>query len=782
MRLLGRLIGKLRRGGGASPSAGRGASRSGSRGGSRGGNRRKKRDRDVDIDIDPYGSGLGGFGREFFSNLFGVDYSLKNNNPLGVVGDAIGGGARKNMNMGRPAPQFNVTAKTAKRYNNPTLQTLSFQISDIIDSMSSINSELKNQLDLTRYNYNQSLQVQRENILESGAGAAGGPQALLAANDNAVSTNMGASGLAAAITKVTDQILELSDKLENLNFGGGGGSGGGFGPDIDIDTYDVDGGSKQKRSLRSRARRQAARARSAWRTANRVADGAASVSMFGERGGRMLSRAGSIAAVGGIAADLGGNYVADKLGRDTKGGAVATTIGKAGEYSGYGALGGAALGGLIGAFFGGVGAIPGALIGSRLGALAGAAVGGGMGLIENSNVLFGTGQQGPATPQLPVNNAAILATIRQKESGGNYSIPGPIGMPGSASGAYAFTDATWRSLTARYGIGTQYAKAYLAPPAIQDAIADRYVSQILQENGGDVSKVPLVWYTGNPRGEMSDAALRANRGLTAQQYQQDWLSKYGGNVGMPTGLYAAPSANTGVYGYVAPSPPVTPTTTTTGDSGQARRTLLDQINSIRSGAGPVEFTARNSNGTRYRARLLPSTGTVGGTRVDGNRFVLEMKDTSGNWTYATDYVYDRRDNGRVGRQQLYEAVRGSTLLSTPAPPAPRTARRAAPAAAAASSAAAAATPPASPPSAVTADATIPKTGPMLESSSREVADIMGRPEVNVEMSGQAAKAAPGTTMASTTPTSVYGMEVLDSPASPVLADVMHKLKYYPASR
>lgn len=790
MRLLGRLIGKLRRGGGASPSAGRSASRSGTRSGSRGGgrggnrgsrgNRRRKRDNDVDIDIDSYGGGLGGLARDFFTNLFGVDYSVKNNNALGLVGDAIGGGARKNMNIGRPAPQFNATAQTAKRYNNPTLQIISFQISDIIDSMSSINSELKNQLDLTRYNYNQSLQVQREGILEAGAGAAGGPQALLAANDNAVSTNIGASALADAITKVTDQILELNDSLENLQIGGGGGPGGG-GPgggvddgglfDIDVDV-DRRGSRRGGRSWRSRL--------------GRLGRGVAGAAAAG--GGMLRSglRVGGPALLG-AGAELAGGYVADKLGRDTKGGALADTVSKAGEYSGYGSIAGAVLGGLIGILGGPGGVLAGAAIGSRFGALAGAALGGGMGLIENRNVLFGTGAQGPATPQLPVNNAAILATIRQKESGGNYNTPGPVGMPGSASGAYGFTDGTWRSLTARYGIGTQYSRAHLAPPAIQDAVADRYVSQILQENGGDVSKVPLVWYTGNPQGQISDAALRANRGLTPQQYQQDWLSRYGGNVGMPTGLYAAPSATTGVYGYVAPPPPVTTTTSRTGDSNEARRILRQQVDSIQLGRGPVEFTARNNAGHRYRARLIPSQSQIDGVTIRGNSFVLEMKDpTSNKWTYAMDYAYDPRDKGRTGRQQLYEAVLGNTLLSDPvrpAPrPAPRTERRAASAAPAPRRSTTTAPPPA-PAAATPTAAAIPMTGPTLEANSRDVSETLGRPNVNVEVGGQAATApAPGTTMAPATPTSVYGMQVLDSPSSPVLADVMHKLKYYPASR
>lgn len=753
------------------PNSPRGGGGSGGRGGGRGGrnNNRRKRDRDIDIDIDPYGTGVGGYAREFFSELFGVDYRLKNNNPLGLVGDAVGGGARKNMNIGRPAPQFNVTPKTAKRYNNPTLQILSFQISDIIDSMSSINSELRNQLDLTRYNYNQSLQVQRENMLEAGSSATS-PHGMMAANDNAVTSNIGITAFADAINRVTDQLLELSESLENLNSGGGsGGGGGGGGGGMDGGGLDIDvdrrGG---RRSFRDRLRRMGRGARS-----------------VGARAGGALLAGGRIAgpaALAGGAVALGGGLIADSLGRGTTGGAIADTLATAGEYSAYGSLIGTAIGGGIGAFFGGVGALPGAAIGNRLGALAGAALGGGMGLVQNANVLFGTGAQGSATPQLPVNNAAILATIRQKESGGNYNAQNPVS---TASGAYQFLDSTWSSLTLQYGIGTQYPKAKLAPPAIQDAVADRYVSQILAENGGDVSKVPLVWFTGNPRGDMDPDALAANRGQTGQQYQQSWLGMYSGQLNMPTGLYAAPAMAGGLYGFVAAPPPVTTRTRQSGDSAEARTTLQNQINSIRSGAGPVEFTARNPGGTRYRARLIPSRANIGGTTVEGNRFVLEMREPGGNWTHANDYGYDRRDNGRVGRAQLMEAVRGSTLQGH-IPETPRPARRATGAAAAPRPSGAAV--PTPPPTADAATATpapsgIPKTGPTLEASSREAAEAMDRPIVNVDVAGTSAPSAPpGTTMSPTAPTSIYGMEVVDSPSSSILTDVMHKLKYYPASR
>jgi hypothetical protein len=117
----------------------------------------------------------------------------------------------------------------------------------------------------------------------------------------------------------------------------------------------------------------------------------------------------------------------------------------------------------------------------------------------------------------------VLKTIRTRESGGDYSINS---KSSSASGAYQFIDSTWRSLTRKYGIGNDYARAAEAPPQVQDAVAAKYVEEILSQNGGDVSKVPLVWYTGNAQGQMSSEAIRANNGLTAQAYQQKWLSDF----------------------------------------------------------------------------------------------------------------------------------------------------------------------------------------------------------------------------------------------------------------
>ena len=119
----------------------------------------------------------------------------------------------------------------------------------------------------------------------------------------------------------------------------------------------------------------------------------------------------------------------------------------------------------------------------------------------------------------------ILATIRQRESGNNYQAQA---KGSTASGAYQFINSTWKGLTKQYGIGTEYSTAKDAPPEIQDAVASAYVKDILKKNNGDVSKVPLVWYTGNSEGKMSAAALAANNGLTAEAYQAKWMASYSG--------------------------------------------------------------------------------------------------------------------------------------------------------------------------------------------------------------------------------------------------------------
>jgi hypothetical protein len=136
------------------------------------------------------------------------------------------------------------------------------------------------------------------------------------------------------------------------------------------------------------------------------------------------------------------------------------------------------------------------------------------------------GQSMPATqppPQTPSNVGRILNTIKQRETGAEKNPYTARNPTSTASGAYQFIDGTWNGLTRKYHIGTQYSRASDAPPDIQDAVASRYVQDILEENNGDISKVPLVWYSGNPEGNISQSAIEKNQGLTPKSYQTAWM-------------------------------------------------------------------------------------------------------------------------------------------------------------------------------------------------------------------------------------------------------------------
>lgn len=121
------------------------------------------------------------------------------------------------------------------------------------------------------------------------------------------------------------------------------------------------------------------------------------------------------------------------------------------------------------------------------------------------------------------DHADILATIRSRESRGDYSIKS---KSSSASGAYQFINSTWRGLTEKFGIGKEYRTAADAPPAVQDAVAAAYVADILRRNNNDLSKVPLEWYTGNSEGRISAAAIGLNRGKTPDVYVDEWMTDY----------------------------------------------------------------------------------------------------------------------------------------------------------------------------------------------------------------------------------------------------------------
>lgn len=195
---------------------------------------------------------------------------------------------------------------------------------------------------------------------------------------------------------------------------------------------------------------------------------------------------------------------------------------------------------------------------------------------------------------------AILKTIRTKESGNNYNADTSkdprwikkakeegTKIP-TASGAYQFIDATWQGLSRKYGVGFMYQRAVAAPPQIQDKVAELYVNEILAATGGDVSKVPVAWYTGNIQGKLSDVAKRLNYGMSVATYQRAWLQVYSGITGtkinykpatssvapMPTSDGVMPIA-TGVATSVAAPPSIETTETSTEAAAAAMETRVE---------------------------------------------------------------------------------------------------------------------------------------------------------------------------------------------------------------
>jgi hypothetical protein len=102
-------------------------------------------------------------------------------------------------------------------------------------------------------------------------------------------------------------------------------------------------------------------------------------------------------------------------------------------------------------------------------------------------------QQGEALADRPVGDAYWtpegLAALRPTE--GRYDqIHYPSGDPSTASGAYGFLDRTWREQAPKAGVDiTKYPRAYMAPPAAQDAVAA--ITPISHWTGVDSRGVPF---------------------------------------------------------------------------------------------------------------------------------------------------------------------------------------------------------------------------------------------------------------------------------------------------
>lgn len=111
---------------------------------------------------------------------------------------------------------------------------------------------------------------------------------------------------------------------------------------------------------------------------------------------------------------------------------------------------------------------------------------------------------------------------RRAESSGNYQALNREAKGNTASGAYQYTDRTWNN----YG---GYAKALLAPRAIQDRRFAEDIARRVQQYNGDLFKAAashyLPAYAGNPRGWNEPVKLRTKSGYVTVSPIAGYLKK-----------------------------------------------------------------------------------------------------------------------------------------------------------------------------------------------------------------------------------------------------------------
>jgi murein DD-endopeptidase MepM/ murein hydrolase activator NlpD len=275
----------------------------------------------------------------------------------------------------------------------------------------------------------------------------------------------------------------------------------------------------------------------------------------------------------------------------------------------------------------------------------------------------------------------VLATIRQLESGGDYTARA---RGSTASGAYQFLDSSW----ARYG---GYPTAADAPPAVQDAKAVENVTGILAAHNGDVAAVPVVLYIGYvPHDESPgwDTVPYPNAGnvLTPRQYQTRWLALYHQQSGSPEGLScgATSSGELVADGWSLPGPrAVLDATVDQLDNPHAGYPAWDWI--IPTGT-PI-YAIRGGTVTRTttwnRNWWAAGCGTIGGGDCTPCGIGVTITDTDRTrWTYchgsqlhvahgqavvAGQQILTSGDTGRSGTPHLHLEINAGGERRCPQP-------------------------------------------------------------------------------------------------------------------
>ena len=255
-------------------------------------------------------------------------------------------------------------------------------------------------------------------------------------------------------------------------------------------------------------------------------------------------------------------------------------------------------------------------------------------------------------PAVSADIQTILDTIKERESyGGRYDIHDTV-AGSSASGAYQFTDSTWQAKAREYGIDiSSYPRAYMAPPEVQDEVARRYVEEILANTNGDVSMVPVVWLSGNYRGQIDEAGRAINP--TMEAYRSSWMAAYNRRIG------EAGTSNRSAA--VLPPARYTSQAGTTGNSASWFRPATNWIGP-RGQAGSIA-EAQRSAGIRITSGFgtRASPGGIGSTDHKGYdiaaprgtpifsiaRGVVSFAGVSGGYGNMVEVVHGTTGNGAV---------------------------------------------------------------------------------------------------------------------------------------
>ena len=169
------------------------------------------------------------------------------------------------------------------------------------------------------------------------------------------------------------------------------------------------------------------------------------------------------------------------------------------------------------------------------------------------------------TPKGAPGVAGFLAATIAHESltSGQYTA---LNKGSGAGGAYQFLPSTWRSEATKYGF-SQYANTppQQVPPAVQDAVAAAYATELYAKAGGDWAKVAKAWYGGEGNMNTPDS-VQPNKGLSLGAYANfvtTYMAQHGtstttpqdaglAGLGTGSGTVAGSAPTSAAGGYVNP--------------------------------------------------------------------------------------------------------------------------------------------------------------------------------------------------------------------------------------